>query len=141
MLPDVRFSVLGPVRGWHGKAELGLGSPQQRAMLVILLLARGQQVALDGLINGLCERAPLAARGTVRTHASRLRRCIDTGSGRQRVQAIQTSTSWARPAATRHAWATRRTGPWWPDHSRFAGSFSSVASDLARDQRDLKEMP
>lgn len=92
MPPKVRFAILGPVRGWHGEAELGLGSPQQRAVLAILLLARGRQVSLDGLIDGLWgERGPLTARGTIRTYASRLRRCLDTGSGRQHGQLIQSA--------------------------------------------------
>jgi hypothetical protein len=42
MFREVRFEVLGPVRGWHGDAELDLGSPQQRAVLAMLLLARGR---------------------------------------------------------------------------------------------------
>jgi DNA-binding SARP family transcriptional activator len=92
MLPEVRFAVLWPVRGWHEKAELGLGSPQQRAMLTVLLLARGRQVSLDGLIDGLWgERVPQAARSTIRSYASRLRRCLDPGPSRQRGQLIQSA--------------------------------------------------
>jgi DNA-binding SARP family transcriptional activator len=75
MSGEVRFEVLGPVRRWDGQAELDLGSPQQRAVLVMLLLAPGRQVPLDGLIDGLWGmRAPRSARGTVRTYISRLRR-------------------------------------------------------------------
>src|ERR1700722_20316920 len=59
---EVRFEVLGPLRGWQGGAEIDLGSPQQRAVLAMLLLARGRQVSLKGLINGLWERdVPRAA--------------------------------------------------------------------------------
>jgi DNA-binding SARP family transcriptional activator len=72
---EVRFEVLGPVRGRHGEAELDLGSPQQRAVLAMLLLARGRQVPLDGLISGLWgERVPRSATATIRTYISRLRR-------------------------------------------------------------------
>jgi DNA-binding SARP family transcriptional activator len=79
MLGEVRFEVLGPVRGWHGDAELDLGSPQQRAVLAMLLLARGRQVSLDGLIDGLWEAdVPRSAAGTVRTYVSRLRRRVDS---------------------------------------------------------------
>src|ERR1700733_9604885 len=75
MLREMRFEVLGPVRGWRGETELGLGSPQQRAVLAMLLLARGRQVALDSLIDGLWEEdVPRSAGGTVRTYISRLRR-------------------------------------------------------------------
>jgi DNA-binding SARP family transcriptional activator len=79
MFGEVRFEVLGPVRGWHGDAELDLGSPQQRAVLAMLLLARGRQVSLDGLIDGLWEEdVPRSAAGTVRTYVSRLRRRVDS---------------------------------------------------------------
>jgi DNA-binding SARP family transcriptional activator len=75
---EVRFEVLGPVRGWHGKTELELGSPQQRAVLAMLLLARGRQISLDVLIDGLWgERVPRSAAGTIRTYVSRLRRTLD----------------------------------------------------------------
>jgi DNA-binding SARP family transcriptional activator len=79
MFREVRFEVLGPVRGWHGDTELDLGSPQQRAVLAMLLLARGRQVSLDGLIDGLWEEdVPRSAVGTVRTYVSRLRRRVDS---------------------------------------------------------------
>ena len=79
MFREVRFEVLGPVRGWHGDTELDLGSPQQRAVLAMLLLARGRQVSVDGLIDGLWEGdVPRSAAGTVRTYVSRLRRRVNT---------------------------------------------------------------
>ena len=79
MFREVRFEVLGPVRGWHGITELDLGSPQQRAVLAMLLLARGRQVSLDGLVDGLWEGdVPRSAVGTVRTYVSRLRRRVDS---------------------------------------------------------------
>jgi DNA-binding SARP family transcriptional activator len=79
MFREVRFEVLGPVRGWRGNTELELGSPQQRAVLAMLLLARGRQVSLDGLIDGLWEGdVPRSAVGTVRTYVSRLRRRVNS---------------------------------------------------------------
>lgn len=90
MFPKVKFEVLGPVRGWHGTSELDLGSPQQRAVLAMLLLARGRQVSLDGLIGGLWgERLPRSAAGTVRTYISRLRQCVDVQAGGQDGQLIE----------------------------------------------------
>jgi DNA-binding SARP family transcriptional activator len=80
----MKFEVLGPVRGWLGHAELELGSPQQRGVLAMLLLARGRQVPLDALIDGLWERGvPRSAAGTVRTYVSRLRRALDTSAAAQ----------------------------------------------------------
>jgi DNA-binding SARP family transcriptional activator len=79
MFREVRFEVLGPVRGWHGDAELELGSPQQRAVLAMLLLARDRQVSLDGFIDGLWEGdVPRTAGNTVRTYVSRLRRQVNS---------------------------------------------------------------
>jgi DNA-binding SARP family transcriptional activator len=83
MFADVRFEVLGPVRGWRGEAELPLGSPQQRAVLAMLLLARGRQVSLDGLVDGLWgARMPRSAAGTIRTYVSRLRGVCAMATGR-----------------------------------------------------------
>lgn len=97
----MRFEVLGPVRGWHGQTELDLGSPQQRAVLAMLLLARGRQVSLDGLIDGLWgERAPRSAAGTIRTYISRLRR-LDTDSPGQPGELIESiGNGYAVPLAS-----------------------------------------
>jgi DNA-binding SARP family transcriptional activator len=90
MFREVRFEVLGPVRGWAGEAELELGSPQQRAILAMLLLARGRQVSLGNLVDGLwAEDVPRAAVGTVRTYVSRLRRRLGKATGRQAEEVIE----------------------------------------------------
>jgi DNA-binding SARP family transcriptional activator len=82
MFREVRFEVLGPVRGWRGSTELELGSPQQRAVLAMLLLLRGRQVSLDDLIGGVWGKAPPeSAAETVRTYVSRLRQCVDVQAG------------------------------------------------------------
>jgi DNA-binding SARP family transcriptional activator len=83
MFRGVRFEVLGPVRGFAGEAELHLGSPQQRGVLAMLLLARGRQVPLEGLVDGLWGvDVPRSGAGTVRTYVSRLRRQLDAAAGR-----------------------------------------------------------
>ncbi|MGD0699038.1 MAG: AfsR/SARP family transcriptional regulator [Trebonia sp.] len=83
MFRGLRFEVLGPVRGFTGETELHLGSPQQRGVLAMLLLARGRQVSMDGLIDGLWGAdVPRAAGGTIRTYISRLRHCLDADAGR-----------------------------------------------------------
>jgi len=83
VVSELRFAVLGPVRAWRGDAELDLGSPQQRAVLAVLLLAEGRQVSLGALVDALWgQEAPKAAVGTVRTYVSRLRHCLETsGAG------------------------------------------------------------
>jgi DNA-binding SARP family transcriptional activator len=80
----LKFEVLGPVRGWVGETELELGSPQQRAVLAMLLLARGRQVPLGVLIDGLWDGdVPRSAAGTVRTYVSRLRGQLGRGAAGQ----------------------------------------------------------
>lgn len=53
MFSGLKFELLGPAGGWRDGTELDLGSPQQRTVLAMLLLARGRQVPLDSLIDGL----------------------------------------------------------------------------------------
>jgi hypothetical protein len=76
------------------------------------MLARGRQVSLEGLINGLWgEQVPPEATSTVRTYASRLRRGLDPGAGRQRDQLIQSGNSPATDRATSTASLVLPTPP------------------------------
>jgi DNA-binding SARP family transcriptional activator len=80
----MKFGVLGPVHCWLEDRELELGSPQQRGVLAMLLLARGRQVPLGVLIYGLwVQDAPRSAAATVRTYISRLRRLLVDGGAAQ----------------------------------------------------------
>ena len=77
----VRFSLLGPVRAWHGDREIDLGEPRQRAVLALLLLNRGRPVTLEVLSDRVWGvRLPSTARSTMRTYLSRLRRALTVGS-------------------------------------------------------------
>ena len=79
-MSELRFTVLGPVRAWRGDAELDLGTPQQQAVLAVLLLAEGRQVPASALVDALWgQEPPKTAAGTVRTYVSRLRRCLGAG--------------------------------------------------------------
>ena len=79
----VWFTVLGPVRAWRGEVELGLGAPQQRALLAVLLLREGSQASMGELAEALWGDAePEAATAVIRTYVSRLRRELDeSGAG------------------------------------------------------------
>ncbi|MFI1679041.1 AfsR/SARP family transcriptional regulator [Streptomyces sp. NPDC020607] len=79
-VPASRFSVLGPVRAWHGPDQLNTGSPQQRALLAALLLRDGRTATASELIDALWgEESPSQALAAVRTYASRLRKVLPPG--------------------------------------------------------------
>ena len=78
-MAGLAFLLLGPLRAWRGTRELDLGSPQQRLVLAVLLLAHGQAVHVDSIIDAVWgERAPRAAGTTIRTYVSRLRAVLGT---------------------------------------------------------------
>ncbi|RFU43159.1 AfsR family transcriptional regulator, partial [Actinomadura logoneensis] len=78
----LRFGLLGPPRGWRGNAELDLGSPQQRALLAVLLLREGAPVSAPELVSAVWDGdPPPRALGTLRTYASRLRRLFEPERG------------------------------------------------------------
>lgn len=82
-----RYSLLGPVRVWHNGRELDPGSPQQCAVLALLLLAGGRPVTIDHLVEKLWgAAAPSAARPTARTYVSRLRRLLPAEGTRSVIQ-------------------------------------------------------
>ncbi|MFJ4832385.1 BTAD domain-containing putative transcriptional regulator [Streptomyces sp. NPDC088747] len=73
----LRFAVLGPVRAWRGEEPLPAGSPQQRALLAVLLLREGRTATAGELIDALWgDEPPAQALATVRTYASRLRKTL-----------------------------------------------------------------
>ncbi|MFF8536686.1 BTAD domain-containing putative transcriptional regulator [Streptomyces sp. SAS_267] len=76
----LRFSLLGPLRAWRGETELALGSPQQRAVLAVLLLRRGRAVGVGELVDGIWGQLPPAgAVPVLRTYVSRLRKLLESG--------------------------------------------------------------
>ncbi|GII52744.1 hypothetical protein Pth03_11330 [Planotetraspora thailandica] len=83
MTNTVRFNVLGPVRAWREGAELDLGSPQQRAVLAVLLFHGGALVTLDELVAAIWDdEPPRTAVGTTRTYVHRLRRVLERDPGK-----------------------------------------------------------
>ncbi|GLW68934.1 regulatory protein AfsR [Kitasatospora phosalacinea] len=74
----LRFQVLGPVQAWRGDVPLALGSPQQQAVLVALLLSEGRPVTTDDLVDGIWgDRTPPQAVAALRTYVSRLRSVLE----------------------------------------------------------------
>lgn len=75
-----RFAVLGPIRAWRGGEALSSGTPQQRALLAVLLLRDGRTVTAPELIDAIWgEDPPQQALATIRTYASRLRKILEPG--------------------------------------------------------------
>ncbi|MGY1456539.1 BTAD domain-containing putative transcriptional regulator [Streptomyces sp. SS8] len=73
----LRFAVLGPVRAWRDGEPVGVGSPQQRALLAALLLRGGQTATAQELVDALWgEEPPQRALAALRTYASRLRKAL-----------------------------------------------------------------
>ncbi len=77
---ELRFGLLGPLEAWRGDRPLALGSPQQQAVLAVLLVRRGEFVSADALVDALWPvEAPANAVQTVRTYVSRLRKVLADG--------------------------------------------------------------
>ena len=75
----MEFGVLGPIEARDGGAAVPLGGPKQRALLAVLLLARGEAVSRDRLIDALWgERPPATAPHTLDAYVSRLRKLVGT---------------------------------------------------------------
>ncbi|MFF2518970.1 BTAD domain-containing putative transcriptional regulator [Streptomyces sp. NPDC058086] len=74
---QLRFAVLGPVRGWRGPDEIDLGPPKQRAVLAILLLGEGAQVSVQTLVDAVWGTgSPGSALSSLRTYVYRLRQLL-----------------------------------------------------------------
>ncbi|MFZ3562028.1 BTAD domain-containing putative transcriptional regulator [Streptomyces sp. BH055] len=74
----VRYEVLGPVRALRSGTGLRLGTPQQLALLAVLLLHGGRPVERHELVSALWgERPPAGAHGLLATYAARLRKVLE----------------------------------------------------------------
>jgi DNA-binding SARP family transcriptional activator/tetratricopeptide (TPR) repeat protein len=94
MTSGLSFAVLGAVRAWRDGSEIDLGSPQQRAVLAVLLLRAGEHVRAEELIDALWpEDPPRSALGTIRTYVYRLRRLL----GQQVIRSAGTAYIFHRP--------------------------------------------
>ena len=74
------FRILGPLEVARDGAPLALGAAQQRALLAVLVLHRGEVVSVDRLVDELWgERPPAAAAKTVQVYVSQLRKALGAG--------------------------------------------------------------
>lgn len=77
----MRYRLLGPLRVERAASEaLDVGPPKQRAVLAVLLLARGRVVSVDRLIDAVWgDDAPASATAGLQAYVSNLRRALRDG--------------------------------------------------------------
>ena len=74
------FRILGPLEVARDGEPLVLGAAQQRALLAVLVLHRGELVPVNRLVNQLWgEQPPAAAAKTVQVYVSQLRKALGAG--------------------------------------------------------------
>jgi DNA-binding SARP family transcriptional activator len=66
---QLRISLLGPCAATSGDTPLDLGGPRQRAVLAVLVLARGEVVPVDRLTESVWgDRVPADPSGALHGH-------------------------------------------------------------------------
>lgn len=77
----LRIRLLGELAATHDGAALDLGGPRQRAVLAVLLLARGEVVPAEKLADDVWGgEAPANVTGALQSYVSHLRRRLEPGS-------------------------------------------------------------
>jgi DNA-binding SARP family transcriptional activator/tetratricopeptide (TPR) repeat protein len=77
----LRLSLLGELTARYDGAALDLGGPRQRAVLAILVLARGEAVPAERLAESVWGDAPPAhVSGALQSYVSHLRRRLEPGA-------------------------------------------------------------
>ena len=81
--PRMRFKVLGPVAAARDEVAIPLGGPKQRLVLAHLIVRANELVPADVLIDQVWgENPPDAARGTLHSYISHLRKAL----GSERIE-------------------------------------------------------
>ncbi|WP_166906151.1 BTAD domain-containing putative transcriptional regulator [Mycobacterium sp. DL440] len=76
------FGLLGPLQVTVDGTPAALGTPKQRAVLAVLLINRNRAVSTESLIDAVWDGEPVpAARATIHTHVSNLRRLLGSADG------------------------------------------------------------
>jgi DNA-binding SARP family transcriptional activator/DNA-binding CsgD family transcriptional regulator len=86
---DLRLGVLGEMTARLGGAPVDLGGPRQRAVLGLLVVARGDVVPADSLVDALWgEEPPPSATSALQAYVSHLRRRLEPGRGPRDRQSV-----------------------------------------------------
>ncbi|MFF5701367.1 BTAD domain-containing putative transcriptional regulator [Streptomyces sp. NPDC012794] len=78
--PEVRISVLGPLRAWHDGRPLNLGHLRQQAVLAALALCAGRTLSRQELLDDVWGTEAPAA-NVVPVYVYRLRKALRAGDG------------------------------------------------------------
>lgn len=90
----VRISVLGPVRAWVDGRPVDLAGPKQRSVLIRLVLAHGEVVSVDRLIEDLwAGEPPPKALAALQAYISHLRRVLEPGRARRAAARVIVSAA------------------------------------------------
>ncbi|WP_407562820.1 AfsR/SARP family transcriptional regulator [Streptomyces sp. 184] len=74
----MRVQVLGPLEVWRDAVRIPLGTPQQRALLGLLVLADGRPLSRGELAEALWgDEQPRSAANLIQTYVKRLRRLLE----------------------------------------------------------------
>jgi DNA-binding SARP family transcriptional activator/DNA-binding beta-propeller fold protein YncE len=104
----IEISLLGPVEATSGGKPVDLGSPQQRALLVLLAARAGAVVPMDVIVDALWPTDPPAsANKVVQTYVSRLRKALGEETLERRGAGYSLNRSQASVDAERFEWLVR----------------------------------
>ena len=85
----LRIGVLGQLVATRDGASLELGGPRQRAVLALLVLARGDVVPADRLVDALWgEATPPSATSALQAYVSHLRKRMEPDRGPRDRQSV-----------------------------------------------------
>lgn len=90
----MRVGVLGQVRAWVGGQQVDLAGPRQRSVLARLVLAHGEVVSVDRLIEDLwAGEPPPKALAALQAYISHLRRILEPGRERRATARVIVSAA------------------------------------------------
>ncbi|MGW4897017.1 AfsR/SARP family transcriptional regulator, partial [Kitasatospora sp. NPDC004240] len=85
---EVRVGVLGPMTAEVDGRQVSLGGLRQRAVLAVLVTARGRMVSADALIDHAWESAQTPSPATLHSYVAHLRKALEPGRPARRPARI-----------------------------------------------------